>query len=466
MHLLRVAIFSAAAVLSTVQAVSVNPLPAPRSTKWGTSGPRQLGKTVTLSGSTDNVVQDAWTRAWNTIQDLQWVPAAVEEPIASYQAFPTGKVTRFTRAASSKLNSIVVTVADMTADLQHGVDESYTLAVVERSNAINITSKTAWGALNAITTLQQIVISDGKGGFVIEQPVTIEDSPLYPHRGIMIDTGRNFISMAKILEQIDGMALAKLNVLHWHLDDAQSWPVQMTTYPEMTKDAYSRRETYSHADILNIIAYGRARGVRIIPEIDMPGHASSGWKQVDSQIVACADSWWSNDVWPLHTAVEPNPGQLDIIYNKTYEIVEGVYRELSSLFTDNLFHVGADELQTGCFNFSSHIRDWFAADPSRTYDDLAQHWIDRAIPIFLDPANTNQNSDRQVIMWEDIVINSPHAHTVPKENLIVQSWNNGLTNIKNLTSQGYRTIVSSSDFLYLDCGNGGWVSNDPRKLPS
>ena len=187
----------------------------------------------------------------------------------------------------------------------------------------------------------------------------------------------------------------------------------------------------------------------------MPGHASSGWKQVDPSIVACANSWWSNDNWPLHTAVEPNPGQLEILNNKTYGVVEKVYQELSGVFSDNFFHVGADELQTGCYNLSSITQSWFAANSSRTYNDLLQYWIDHAYPIFKKPAN------RQLIMWEDIYLATPHANTVPKD-IILQTWNGGLENIKTLTSNGYDIIVSSSDFFYLDCGFGGWVTNDPR----
>ena len=346
-------------------------------------------------------------------------------------------------------------VKDSKAPLQHGVDESYTLDIASASQTIQITAATTWGALHAFTTLQQLVISDGRGGLLIEQPVTISDSPLYPYRGIMIDSGRNFISLPKIYEQIDGMALSKLNVLHWHLDDSQSWPIQMQSYPEMTKDAYSAREQYTQPDIKNVIAYAQARGVRVIPEVDMPGHASSGWKQVDPSIVACADSWWSNDDWPLHTAVEPNPGQLEILNSKTYDVVENVYTELSGIFTDDFFHVGADELQTGCYNLSTITTEWFAANASRTYDDLLQYWVDHAVPIFLKPAT------RRLIMWEDIFTASPHANSVPKD-IIMQTWNGGLTNIQTLTAAGYDVIVSSSDWFYLDCGFGGWVSNDQR----
>lgn len=371
-------------------------------------------------------------------------------------ASPTSTSKSKRNGAYGGIYTVQVAVSNVNADLQHGVDESYTLTVSSGASTVSISAKTVWGALHAFTTLQQIVISDGHGGLMIEQPVTIQDAPLYPWRGVMIDTGRNFISVGKIQEQLDGMALAKMNVLHWHLDDSQSWPLQLSTYPQMTKDAYSARQTFSHGDIQGIVAYARARGVRVIPEIDMPGHSAAGWKQVDPSIVACANSWWSNDNWPFHTAVEPTPGQLDILNPKTYPIVQNVYNEVSSLFSDNYFHVGGDELQTGCYNYSTYISDWFAQDPSRTYGDLLQYWVNKALPMF-----TKNKPSRKLIMWEDIAIGTPHANSVPKD-ITMQTWNNGLENIQNLTALGYQVVVSSSDFFYLDCGFGGFVTNDPR----
>ena len=436
-------------------AVAVNPLPAPQSITWGTSGPKQVSGGLVYKAQQDNVAYPAWERAFDAITTLKWIPAATEAPISSFAPFPTATAAAAAKRGSSQLIEVNVKIDDYNADLQHGVDESYTLDITQNSQSIDITAKTVWGALHAFTTLQQLVISDGKGGLMVEQPVSIKDYPLYPYRGVMIDSGRNFISPKKIFEQIDGLALSKMNVLHWHLEDAQSWPVQMTTYPDMTKDAYSAREIYSHDDIRSIITYAKARGVRVIPEIDMPGHASSGWKQVDKSILACIDSWWSNDNWPLHTAVEPNPGQLDILNNKTYEVVGKVYKELSGLFTDSFFHVGADEIQPGCYNFSTLITDWFAANSSRTYNDLVQYWVDHAVPTFKNTAN------RTLVMWEDVYISAEGAHNVPKD-IILQSWNNGIGNIKNLTRDGYDVIVSSADFMYLDCGFGGWISNDPR----
>jgi hexosaminidase len=444
-------------IVSFASAVTVNPLPAPQKIKWGTSGPISLaGYLVLTSSPGSQVVGDAWSRAWTAISTLQWAPVAVEAPISSYPAFPTATPSSRIKRASSYLSSIDLTVTNTTADLQHGVDESYTIDITANSTEIKITAGTIWGALHAFTTLQQLIISDGEGGLFIEQPVSISDYPLYPYRGAMIDSGRNFISLAKIYEQIDGLALSKMNVLHWHIVDAQSWPIQINAYPQMTaKGAYSAKQVYSQADVRGIIAYARARGVRIIPEIDMPGHASEGWTAVDPAIVPCAKSWWSNDVWAYHTAVEPNPGQLDILNNKTYEVVKNVYTELSALFTDNIFHVGGDEIQTGCYNFSTAVQQYFAQNSSRTYDDLLQIWVDKAVPMF------NEASDKRLMMWGDVLLNTPHANNLPK-NIIIQAWNNGLQDVHNATKLGYDVVVSSSDFLYLDCGFGGWVGNDPR----
>lgn len=295
-YLHTTAIVLGLSVLTDVaHAVKVNPLPAPQTITWGSSGPISVGASLTLNSQCGEIVTDAWSRSWNAMSTLQWVPAAVEASIAKFEAFPTETPSSYKiKRANSSLTQVEVSIADCGADLQQGVDESYTLAIGQSSPSVNITAKTVWGALHAFTTLQQIIISNGDGGLVVEQPVSIIDHPNYPYRGAMIDTGRNFISLPKIREQIDGLALSKMNVLHWHMADAQSWPVQMQVYPEMTEGAYSPRDTYSHNDIRDMVAYARARGVRIIPEIDMPGHASQGWSSVDPSIVACDGSWWSN----------------------------------------------------------------------------------------------------------------------------------------------------------------------------
>lgn len=430
--------------------VQVNPLPAPRSIEWGDTGKLIVSEDLAYDGPSEPLIKEAFTRASKTMNELQWKPQAVEKPPPSYEPFPKNNEKR----NLVKLDRVQVKVESLDRTLQHGVNESYTLSV-NGDSGIEVASQTIWGALHAFTTLQQIVIASGDS-LMIEQPVVIKDEPLYPYRGLLYDSGRNYLSIKSLRRQLDAMALSKLNVLHWHLEDSQSWPIEIQSYPQMTKDAYSSKETYSVDDIKGLISYAKKRGIRIIPEIDIPGHAAAGWKQVDENAVVCANSYWYGDPNDeQHTAVEAVPGQLDIMYDETYEIVKNVYNDLSNVFEDHMFHVGLDELQTNCYNYSKAITKWFDEDSSRTYHDLTQYWLDRSMPIFQQPDN------RRIIMWEDVVLSDDISARNITKDVILQSWNQP-SHIKNLTEKGFDVIVSNKDFLYLDTGYGQFFSNDPR----
>lgn len=435
-----------------------DPLPKPQSIDWLDEDVKLLDPNLSLvTNCTKNVVRNAFSRATDTIFSLRYYPATHQEDPEDYEPFPSGTASLKKRDDTPvTISTVELSVVDETADLQMGVDESYNLTVGD--DKVSISAGTVWGALYAFTTLQQLVIYNATTGFYIEGAVDIVDYPLYEHRGVMIDSGRNYLYIDTILQNIEMMSLAKLNVLHWHLEDAQSWPIQMESLPEMQEDSYTSYQQYSPEMLDEVVTFAKGYGVRVIPELDMPGHSNAGWEKADPDAVACGKSWWSNDVYLKHTANEPPPGQLDIIYNGTYDLVEKVYNEVSSHFDDDVFHVGMDELQDNCYNFSSYVQDWFAENTTRTYNDLLQYWVDKALPIFL---NDTLHPNRTLMAWEDVVISSPHASDLPKDKLILQSWN-GASNLKNLTEAGYKVVVSNSDWLYLDCGYGGWVTNDPR----
>ncbi|KAF9375578.1 hypothetical protein CPB97_011371 [Podila verticillata] len=454
------------AVTLTTEAVKVNPLPKPVTIKWGTSGPIKIDNNFRIVGPNSDILSKAYARTAALIKEERWIPQTWEQPMPQWPEYPqlakrgeddeeAPEFEAYKNNGKKTIKTFTVQVADLKADLQQGVDESYTLDITAAGQG-TIKAKTTWGALHALNTLTQLIIDDGRKGLQIEEPVHIEDAPKYTHRGVMYDTARNFYTVKSLLKQIDALAWSKLNVFHWHITDTQSWPLEIKKHPQMIKDAYSPREYYSQKDIAAVIKYGRERGVRVFPEIDMPGHASSGWLQVDKKAVTCADSWWDNDGWTHHSSVQPNPGQLDISYDGTYKLIKDVYTEVAKIFTDNVIHVGADELTPYCFNYSSSAMDWFKKRPSATYSDFIQYYLDKALPIF------NDKPSRRLMMWEDIVL----SHTMPAKNLpkniILQAWNNGTDHIKKLTSQGYDVVVSSADFLYFDCGNGGWVTNDAR----
>ncbi|KAA8917069.1 hypothetical protein TRICI_000741 [Trichomonascus ciferrii] len=416
-----------------------NPLPAPVSMSWdGDSGLIGLSPDLKFDGPENDILKKAFSRAVDNMKHDRYFPAEANDTV--WDNAPT-EVT---------VNKVKFDIKDVDADLQHGVDESYALKVDDCSD-VSVTAETVWGALHALNTLEQLVLYqvDNQKLF-LEGPVSIKDKPKYPYRGIMLDTARNFHSVDAILRQIDALAMAKMNVFHWHLTDTQSWPVYVKSYPQMIKDAFSPAKVYMPEDIKRVIEYARERGVRVIPELDLPGHSNSGWKRVNKDIVACGDYPWEE------VALEPNPGQLEVLKDETYDILKTVYNDVSDMFPENFFHVGIDELHTGCYNKSDSIQKWLKEDKSRTYQDVVQYWLEHALPIF------KNKEDRQLMMWQDAVLSTDiAARDVPK-NIILQAWSDGVDSVKNLTARGYDVVVSSSDFVYLDCGMGGWLTDDPR----
>ncbi|OZJ05756.1 hypothetical protein BZG36_01264 [Bifiguratus adelaidae] len=450
-------IAAAIAALSTAQAVLVNPLPKPVNMTWSNDGPITLTSGFKIKTPNNAILSEAASRNVQLISKERYVPKAPEGLMPNWPPYPGADGPFTTKRSARSINSLDVKVANLTADLQHGVDESYTLSIAP--GAASISAQTVWGALRGMETFNQIVIQNPSGGqdLIVENSVHISDAPIYPHRGLLLDTARNFCPVESILKQIDALAWSKMNVLHWHMSDTQSWPMQIKAYPQMTKDAYSASQIYTTNDVKTVINYARQRGVRVLPELDMPAHANSGWKQIDPKIVSCGDSWWDNDGWTQHTAVEPPPGQLDIAYNGTYTAITNVYNELAAAFPEQFWHGGWDEPVPYCYNYSSSVHEWFAANSSRTFTDLYNYFVENVHPIL-----TSKKS--RAIYWEDVILGTPSVDPslLPSKTTIMQTWNNGPVNTKKLTSMGYDVIVSSADFYYLDCGFGGWVTNDNR----
>ncbi|KAJ2855388.1 Glucosamine-6-phosphate isomerase (Glucosamine-6-phosphate deaminase) (GNPDA) (GlcN6P deaminase), partial [Coemansia erecta] len=151
-------------------------------------------------------------------------------------------------------------------------DESYTLEVPIEGKAV-ISAKTPFGAVRGLETFSQLIVANSGRKIIKNAPVRIVDAPKFPHRGILLDTSRNFYHVDAILRTLDAMAYNKLNVLHWHIVDAFSWPIESKVHPELTeKGAYSVDMRYSYEDVKKIINYAKNRAIRVMPEFDMPGH--------------------------------------------------------------------------------------------------------------------------------------------------------------------------------------------------
>ena len=174
------------------------------------------------------------------------------------------------------MTSLVINVASADEDLQFGIDESYTLAVPNAtgSNIGVLTANTIYGAMRGLETFSQLVIYNFTAMYYETSTCVISDSPRFGHRGVMIDTSRHFQSIESIKRLLDAMSYSKFNTLHWHIVDSNSFPYESIKYPLLWEAAYSPYERFSQNDVIDIVKHAQYRGIRVIPEFDMPSHNS------------------------------------------------------------------------------------------------------------------------------------------------------------------------------------------------
>ncbi|GMI56333.1 hypothetical protein ScalyP_jg9345 [Parmales sp. scaly parma] len=336
-------------------------------------------------------------------------------------------------ASSGDALKIEVTIDNEDEDLQLGADESYSLDIPTDGSSIKIKSKTQFGFYHALESLSQLVEFDfdEETYFVAETPVAVVDAPRFQHRGLLIDSSRHFEPVSTIKRVIDSLTFAKLNVLHWHLVDSQSFPFDSPSFPLLGKEgAYSNEERYSPNDVKEVVAYAKARGVRVMVEIDTPGHAAA-WCKGYPEI--CPDA--------ANGCFEP----LNPMEDQTFDLIEGLFGDLTGgargegLFPENLMHLGGDEVNTDCWKNTPKIADWMEKQ-GMNEDDTYAFFINKVQKIAKDQG-------RDVVGWEEIW---NHFGTDLDPSTIIHQWIPGSHVGGNVTAAGYRLIWSTDDKWYLD----------------
>lgn len=274
-----ISIVAACALVSASVEAKTFLFPIPQEVQWfGTSAHISTDK-FRLENIQNNHVQKAAERYIDLIKKEKWTPVQVSTDNATVSA------------PAHELEGIKFQVTDNTAKLDYGIDESYNLHVPD-NGLININSKTWIGAIRALQTLSQMAVA-GDGDKLVAHTANITDAPTYAHRGISLDTSRNFYPVDKILHTIETQAMNKMNVFHWHVTDSQSWPLYFHSHPELSdKGAYSAAETYNPEDVEKILAFAEERGVRVILELDMPAHTAIIGESHPEHII-CGDKFWA-----------------------------------------------------------------------------------------------------------------------------------------------------------------------------
>ncbi|RAL53947.1 hypothetical protein DM860_004418 [Cuscuta australis] len=367
---------------------------------------------------------------------------------------PIGPPALNAAPSSPPLEYLNITVSDAEAPLAHGVNESYTLSIPDGGDGgAFLSAQTVWGAMRGLETFSQLVYGDPAR---VAAGLYISDAPLFPHRGVMLDTSRNFYAVEDLLRLIKAISMNKMNVFHWHITDSHSFPLVVPSEPELAgRGAYGEEMKYSPEDVRKVVEFGLQHGVRVLPEIDMPGHTGS-WAEACPDIVTCPNMFWLSPGSNKALAAEPGTGQLNPLNQKTYQVVKNVIRDVTTMFPDTFYHAGADEINANCWNTDPSIQE-FVSD-NGTLSQLLETFINSTLPYIV-------SLNRTVVYWEDVLLSDDinvTTSSLPKENVVLQTWNNGPNNTRRIVEAGYRAIVSSADFYYLDCGHGSFLGNESR----
>ncbi|GBP55572.1 Chitooligosaccharidolytic beta-N-acetylglucosaminidase [Eumeta japonica] len=338
-------------------------------------------------------------------------------------------------------------------------DEGYELRVAsmadEKVNA-TIFAKNFFGIRHGLETLSQLVLYDDiRDHLLIVRDVTILDRPVYPYRGLLLDTARNYYSVDSLKSTIDAMAANKLNTFHWHITDSQSFPFVSTRRPNLTKyGAFTPQKVYTPADVRNIVRYGHERGVRVLPEFDAPAHVGEGWQDTGLTVCFKAEPWASY-------CVEPPCGQLNPIKEELYNVLEDIYRDMSDLFQPDIFHMGGDEVSEKCWNSSEEIQHFMIQNrwnlDSPGFLNLWNYFQSKA----QEKAYKAFGKELPLILWTSTLTEfNTISNYLDKNKYIIQVWTSGFDpQIKGLLEKGYNLIMSNYDALYLDCGFSAWVGS-------
>ena len=340
--------------------------------------------------------------------------------------------------AAQGLMTIVVEKKDHNAPQRLGDDESYALLI--SPERIRLSADEPLGVLRGMETFLQLVAPcpAEPAGFCV--PVLeIHDQPRFLWRGLSLDVSRHFIPADGIKRTIDGMAAVKLNVLHWHLSDDQGFRVESKKYPKL-QQLGSDGLFYTQAEIRDIVAYARDRGVRIVPEFDVPGHSTS-WLAAYPNLASRPGPYQI-----VHAKSDPT-GVMDPTRDSTYSFLDGFFGEMTKLFPDEYFHIGGDEVQAKEWNSQPKIKAWMKSHKLGNSAALQAYFNKRL-------QKTLAHDGKKMVGWDEIL-----QPDLPKT-IMIQSWR-GTKSLAQAAREGYDGILSAGYYLDLMQSSGQHYSVDP-----
>ncbi|HTV83688.1 MAG TPA: family 20 glycosylhydrolase [Acidobacteriaceae bacterium] len=332
----------------------------------------------------------------------------------------TGIVIREAPAGSQA--PLIISV-DGPGQAVQGVDENESYSLDVSPEDAHLHAATDVGAMHGLETLLQLVQVSGQGYYL--PAVSIQDAPRFPWRGLMIDCSRHFEPISVIRRTLDGMAAVKMNVFHWHLTDDQGFRIESKVFPLLTQDG-SDGLYYTQEQAREIVAYARARGIRVVPEFDIPGHATS-W------VVGYPDLASGPGPFTVERRFGVFNPVLDPTRASTYEFLDKFIGEMATIFPDAYMHIGGDENNGVEWAHNPRIQAFMRQHGLKGTAALQAYFNRQLLPIL-------QKHGRKMIGWDEIM-----TPGLPK-NVVVQSWR-GFDSLAAGARQGYTGILSAGYYL-------------------
>jgi len=303
-------------------------------------------------------------------------------------------------------------------------DESYRLTVTPLGARLD--APNPLGVMHGMATFLQLVDLDA-GGFGVSA-VTIEDHPRFPWRGLMLDVARHWMPIADVERTLDGMAAVKLNVFHWHLSENQGFRIESKLYPKL-QEMGSDGQYYTQDQAREVIAYARDRGIRVIPEFDMPGHATA-WFVGYPELASAAGPFRIERQWGIFDPA------MDPTRDEVYQFLDRFIGEMAALFPDEYFHIGGDEVNGKQWDANPRIQEFMRGQGIKNNEALQAFFTRRVHTIV-------EKHGKKMVGWDEILSKDmPH-------NILVQSWR-GQKALADAARQGVGGILSNG--YYLDLG--------------
>ena len=326
-----------------------------------------------------------------------------------------------------------------------GMDESYSLQIDQAQ--ILLSANNDIGAIRGLATLIQLIGADQQGYYF--KGIAIEDEPRFTWRGLLVSQPYHFMPMDVIKRTIDAMAAVKMNVLHFYISDDQGYRIESKVYPRLHQLA-SDGMYFSHEQVREMVRYADQRGIRVVPEIDVPGH-STAMIYAYPHLASVARDYALQDHWGVF---DPT---LDPTKASTYTFLDSLLTEVASLFPDQYFHIGGDENTGKDWQKNQSIRSFMQSNNLKTTLAL-QNYFNRKVQAIL------QKSGKITVGWDEVLMKevAPASAkqyfqegrydqlietSVPKD-MVIQSWR-GMEALLSSAKNGYKSILSKGFYIDL-----------------